>query len=125
MSDTPVLEHEGAVDDQFSVIQRLYEESLKTLDEGQLLKGLIVAKSNDELLVDIGGNQRASSPPVNFHPVSRSPISRSATRSKSSSIASIAKATERSISQRSAHARLRPGRKCSKRISVTRPSMQP
>ncbi|MBV8340423.1 MAG: S1 RNA-binding domain-containing protein, partial [Candidatus Eremiobacteraeota bacterium] len=55
MSDTPVLEHEGAVDDQFSVIQRLYEESLKTLDEGQLLKGLIVAKSNDELLVDIGG----------------------------------------------------------------------
>ncbi len=55
MSDTHVLEHEGAVDDQFSVIQRLYEESLKTLDEGQLLKGLIVAKSNDELLVDIGG----------------------------------------------------------------------
>ena len=55
MSDTPVLEHEGAVDDQFSVIQRLYEESLKTLDEGQLLRGLIVAKSNDELLVDIGG----------------------------------------------------------------------
>jgi len=55
MSDIHVLEHEGAADDQFSVIQKLYEESLKTLDEGQLLKGLIVAKSNDELLVDIGG----------------------------------------------------------------------
>jgi len=55
MSDTHVLEPTGAVDDQFSLIQKLYEESLKTLDEGQLLKGLIVAKSNDELLVDIGG----------------------------------------------------------------------
>jgi small subunit ribosomal protein S1 len=56
MSDTHVLEHHDAVgDDQFSLIQRLYEESLKTLDEGQLLQGLIVAKSNDELLVDIGG----------------------------------------------------------------------
>jgi small subunit ribosomal protein S1 len=56
MSDTHVLEHQDAVgDDQFSLIQRLYEESLKTLDEGQLLQGLIVAKSNDELLVDIGG----------------------------------------------------------------------
>ena len=55
MSDTHVLEQTGAVDDQFSLIQKLYEESLKTLDEGQLLKGLIVAKSNDELLVDIGG----------------------------------------------------------------------
>jgi ribosomal protein S1 len=55
MSDTHVLEQSGAVDDQFSLIQKLYEESLKTLDEGQLLKGLIVAKSNDELLVDIGG----------------------------------------------------------------------
>jgi small subunit ribosomal protein S1/4-hydroxy-3-methylbut-2-en-1-yl diphosphate reductase len=55
MSDTHVLEPNEAVDDQFSLIQKLYEESLKTLDEGQLLKGLIVAKSNDELLVDIGG----------------------------------------------------------------------
>ncbi len=55
MSDTHVLEPSEAVDDQFSLIQKLYEESLKTLDEGQLLKGLIVAKSNDELLVDIGG----------------------------------------------------------------------
>jgi ribosomal protein S1 len=55
MSDTHVLEPHGEVDDQFSLIQRLYEESLKTLDEGQVLHGLIVAKSNDELLVDIGG----------------------------------------------------------------------
>jgi len=55
MSDTHVLEPSEAVDDQFSLIQKLYEESLKTLDEGQLLKGLIGAKSNDELLVDIGG----------------------------------------------------------------------
>jgi small subunit ribosomal protein S1/4-hydroxy-3-methylbut-2-en-1-yl diphosphate reductase len=55
MSDTPVLQTQAALDDQFSVIQRLYEESLRTLDEGQVLHGLIVAKSNDELLVDIGG----------------------------------------------------------------------
>lgn len=55
MSDTHLLEPQESVDDQFSVIQRLYEESLKTLDEGQILHGLIVAKSNDELLVDIGG----------------------------------------------------------------------
>jgi small subunit ribosomal protein S1 len=55
MSDTHVLEPAGSVDDQFEAIQKLYEESLKTLDEGQVLTGTIVAKSNDELLVDIGG----------------------------------------------------------------------
>ena len=72
MSDTHVLDHEGPVDDQFSLIQKLYEESLKTLDEGQLLKGLIVAKSNDELLVDIGGKSegvvttRELSPGINI-----------------------------------------------------------
>ena len=55
MPDAHVLEPANALDDQFSVIQHLYEESLKTLDEGQVLHGLIVAKSNDELLVDIGG----------------------------------------------------------------------
>ncbi len=33
----------------------MYEESLKVLDEGQVLVGVIVAKYQDELLVDIGG----------------------------------------------------------------------
>ena len=33
----------------------MYEESLKVLDEGQVLTGVIVAKYQDELLVDIGG----------------------------------------------------------------------
>jgi ribosomal protein S1 len=33
----------------------MYEESLKVLDEGQVLIGVIVAKYQDELLVDIGG----------------------------------------------------------------------
>ncbi|HEY5093547.1 MAG TPA: S1 RNA-binding domain-containing protein [Candidatus Eremiobacteraceae bacterium] len=55
MSDTNVVEPAQEADDEFALEQRLYEESLKTLDEGQVLHGLIVAKSNDELLVDIGG----------------------------------------------------------------------
>src|SRR5215469_13041801 len=54
MADTHVLEPSQA-EDEFALEQRLYEESLRTLDEGQVLTGLIVAKSNDELLVDIGG----------------------------------------------------------------------
>ncbi|HXW77669.1 MAG TPA: S1 RNA-binding domain-containing protein [Candidatus Eremiobacteraceae bacterium] len=54
MTDTHVLEPTQA-QDEFALEQRLYEESLRTLDEGQVLTGLIVAKSNDELLVDIGG----------------------------------------------------------------------
>jgi small subunit ribosomal protein S1 len=55
MADTEVIDQAQAPDDEFALEQRLYEESLKTLDEGQVLQGLIVAKSNDELLVDIGG----------------------------------------------------------------------
>jgi len=72
MPDAHVLEPQSSLDDQFSVIQHLYEESLKTLDEGQVLNGLIVAKSNDELLVDIGGKSegvvtsRELSPGVNM-----------------------------------------------------------
>jgi len=54
MADTDVLEPTQAAD-EFALEQRLYEESLRTLDEGQVLTGLIVAKTNDELLVDIGG----------------------------------------------------------------------
>src|SRR3979411_3325547 len=60
MSDTKVIEPAQEADDEFALEQRLYEESLKTLDEGQLLKGLIVAKSNDELLVDIGGKSEGA-----------------------------------------------------------------
>ncbi len=55
MADTDVIDSAQAPDDEFALEQRLYEESLKTLDEGQVLHGLIVAKTNDELLVDIGG----------------------------------------------------------------------
>jgi len=47
----PVEEEE----DQLALEQRMYEESLKVLDEGQVLTGVIVAKYQDELLVDIGG----------------------------------------------------------------------
>jgi small subunit ribosomal protein S1 len=54
MADTHVIDPQQA-EDEFALEQRLYEESLRTLDEGQVLTGLIVAKSNDELLVDIGG----------------------------------------------------------------------
>jgi len=54
MADTHVLEPSQA-EDEFALEQRLYEESLRTLDEGQVLTGLIVQKTNDELLVDIGG----------------------------------------------------------------------
>ena len=54
MADTHVLDPHQA-EDEFALEQRLYEESLRTLDEGQVLTGLIVAKTNDELLVDIGG----------------------------------------------------------------------
>ncbi|MBC5823849.1 MAG: S1 RNA-binding domain-containing protein [Candidatus Eremiobacteraeota bacterium] len=55
MAQTRVLEPKAEAEDEFALEQRLYEESLKTLDEGQVLVGTIVAKSNDELLVDIGG----------------------------------------------------------------------
>ena len=48
----PAVEEE---EDQLALEQRMYEESLKVLDEGQVLTGVIVAKYQDELLVDIGG----------------------------------------------------------------------
>ncbi len=40
----------------------MYEESLKVLDEGQVLTGIIVAKYQDELLVDIGGKSEGYLP---------------------------------------------------------------
>ncbi len=49
-------------EDQFALEQRLYEESLKVLDEGQVLTGTIVAKYQDELLVDIGGKSEGILP---------------------------------------------------------------
>jgi small subunit ribosomal protein S1 len=49
-------------EDQLALEQRLYEESLKVLDEGQVLSGLIVAKYQDELLVDIGGKSEGTLP---------------------------------------------------------------
>ena len=53
MTDTPA--DAQAAQDEFALEQALYEASLRTLDEGQVLQGLIVAKTHDELLVDIGG----------------------------------------------------------------------
>jgi ribosomal protein S1 len=55
MAKTDVREPQRELENEFALEQRLYEESLKTLDEGQVLTGTIVAKTNDELLVDIGG----------------------------------------------------------------------
>jgi hypothetical protein len=49
-------------EDQLALEQRLYEESLKVLDEGQVLTGVIVAKYQDELLVDIGGKSEGILP---------------------------------------------------------------
>src|SRR5271165_2004935 len=54
MTDIPA-DPQTTEQDEFALEQQLYEASLRTLDEGQVLHGLIVAKSNDELLVDIGG----------------------------------------------------------------------
>jgi ribosomal protein S1 len=56
---TPELNEE---EDQLALEQRLYEESLKVLDEGQVLTGVIVAKYQDELLVDIGGKSEGILP---------------------------------------------------------------
>ena len=53
MTDTP--SDAQAAQDEFALEQALYEASLRTLDEGQVLQGVIVAKTHDELLVDIGG----------------------------------------------------------------------
>jgi 4-hydroxy-3-methylbut-2-enyl diphosphate reductase len=55
MADSEVLAANQSLGDEFALEQQLYEESLKTLDEGQVLTGVIVAKTHDELLVDIGG----------------------------------------------------------------------
>ncbi|MDQ2681489.1 MAG: hypothetical protein M3Y21_10810, partial [Candidatus Eremiobacteraeota bacterium] len=55
------MQHEEE-EDQLALEQRLYEESLKVLDEGQVLNGLIVAKYQDELLVDIGGKSEGILP---------------------------------------------------------------
>ena len=55
----PALNEE---EDQLALEQRLYEESLKVLDEGQVLVGVIVAKYQDELLVDIGGKSEGILP---------------------------------------------------------------
>jgi 4-hydroxy-3-methylbut-2-enyl diphosphate reductase len=49
-------------EDQLALEQRLYEESLKVLDEGQVLNGLIVQKDKDELLVDVGGKSEGVLP---------------------------------------------------------------
>jgi 4-hydroxy-3-methylbut-2-enyl diphosphate reductase len=55
------VQHEEE-EDQLALEQRLYEESLKVLDEGQVLNGIIVAKYQDELLVDIGGKSEGVLP---------------------------------------------------------------
>lgn len=49
-------------EDQLALEQRLYEESLKVLDEGQVLNGMIVQKDKDELLVDVGGKSEGVLP---------------------------------------------------------------
>jgi len=49
-------------EDQHALEQRLYEESLKVLDEGQVLNGMIVQKDKDELLVDVGGKSEGVLP---------------------------------------------------------------
>ena len=49
-------------EDQLALEQRLYEESLKVLDEGQVLTGMIVQKDKDELLVDVGGKSEGVLP---------------------------------------------------------------
>jgi small subunit ribosomal protein S1 len=55
-------EHLEEEEDQLALEQRLYEESLKVLDEGQVLTGLIVQKDKDELLVDVGGKSEGVLP---------------------------------------------------------------
>ena len=60
MTDTPAtaetqIPADTQTQDEFALEQQLYEASLRTLDEGQVLTGVIVAKTHDELLVDIGG----------------------------------------------------------------------
>ena len=54
----PITEEE----DQLALEQRLYEESLKVLDEGQVLTGTIVQRDKDEVLVDVGGKSEGVLP---------------------------------------------------------------
>jgi len=76
---TAVVEEE---EDQLALEQRLYEESLKVLDEGQVLVGVIVAKYQDELLVDIGGKSEGILPSASFRSSSSRKNSASAINSK-------------------------------------------
>jgi 4-hydroxy-3-methylbut-2-enyl diphosphate reductase len=64
ISTTEIAPPKPAVteEDQLALEQRLYEESLKVLDEGQVLTGVIVAKYQEELLVDIGGKSEGTLP---------------------------------------------------------------
>ena len=73
------LTHE---EDQLALEQRLYEESLKVLDEGQVLTGTIVQKDKDELLVDVGGKSEGVLPFREYRSPSNPNSSRSATRWK-------------------------------------------
>ncbi|MBC5829233.1 MAG: S1 RNA-binding domain-containing protein [Candidatus Eremiobacteraeota bacterium] len=61
-TQTAPLEPPEQEEDQLALEQQMYEESLKVLDEGQVLTGLIVAKYQDELLVDIGGKSEGTLP---------------------------------------------------------------
>src|SRR5579863_7670201 len=49
-------------EDQLALEQRLYEESLRVLDEGQVLTGTIVQRDKDEVLVDVGGKSEGVLP---------------------------------------------------------------
>src|SRR6201996_4165657 len=62
ISPDPTVPAINEEEDQLALEQRLYEESLKVLDEGQVLVGVIVAKYQDELLVDIGGKSEGILP---------------------------------------------------------------
>ncbi|MBV8149991.1 MAG: S1 RNA-binding domain-containing protein [Candidatus Eremiobacteraeota bacterium] len=62
MGTTPAQTPAQSQEDQLALEQRLYEESLKVLDEGQVLTGVIVAKYQEELLVDIGGKSEGTLP---------------------------------------------------------------
>ncbi|HEV2262832.1 MAG TPA: S1 RNA-binding domain-containing protein [Candidatus Rubrimentiphilum sp.] len=62
ITTTPGATAQNEPEDQLALEQQLYEESLKVLDEGQVLTGLIVAKYQDELLVDIGGKSEGTLP---------------------------------------------------------------
>ncbi len=62
ISTTQIAPSHHEEEDQLAFEQRLYEESLKVLDEGQVLVGTIVQKDKDELLVDVGGKSEGVLP---------------------------------------------------------------